>query len=310
MRIGIVGAGAVGGYFGGRLAAAGSDVTFIVRERTAARLRQDGLAIVSPLGDVALPPTMNVLGPNEAAAPFDLVLLAVKMYDLAEAAMGLRPFVNPQTAVVPVQNGVEAHEMVLTALPGIPVHAGTAHIFATLEAPGRIHHRGGFAKLLFGPVHGAPPAPLVNLEQAFRRAAVDGVLAPDITLQIWRKFIFLAPFAAITCYAGNAIGPIREDPALWDRYAALVAETVAVARAKGVALPEDAAHDRLEFTRTLPADMRASMLADLEAGRPLELDWLTGAVIRLGKETGTPVPVSEATASAIRERASGGKGAG
>ena len=298
MRIGIVGAGAVGGYFGGRLAASGEDVTFIVRERTAAALREGGLRITSPNGDLTLP-SVQVLAPGEAAEPFDLVLITVKMYDLAAAASRLASVVRPATEVVPLQNGVEAPTILAASLPGATVRGGVAYIAASLAGPGRVAHGSQFARILFGAADGSRPAPLMALEAASGKAGFEGLLTPDITLEVWRKFVFQAAFAAITCYARSAIGPIRDDPALWQRFAALLEEAVAVARAVGVALPADLARERLQFAQTLPPSMRSSMLGDLEAGQRLELDWLTGAVVRFADQTGTLVPVSRETTQAI-----------
>lgn len=292
MKIAILGAGGVGGYFGARLAADGNDVTFIARGAHAEAMRRDGLTVLSPRGDIHLNPVTLHESPRTTGL-VDLVLVAVKMYDLEAAAETIRPLLHVESAVVPLQNGVEAETILAGKLGRRPVCGGVTYIGAGIERPGVIRHTGTMARLLFGEPDGSKSWRLEALEAACRGAGIEAVLSPAIATEIWRKFVFLAPFAAITSLARSPIGPVRDDQDLWQRYAAMVAEAVAVAQARGVGLPADIVEDRLTLTRNLPPEMKSSMLQDLEAGRRLELDWLTGAVVRLGAAAGVPTPVSE-----------------
>lgn len=300
MRIAVVGAGAVGGYFGARLAAAGSDVTFVARGAHGRAMRTRGLRLLSPLGDLHLAP-VRVLAPGEPAdRPADLVLVAVKMYDLAAAGPAIRALVGPASLVLPVENGVEAAEILAPAVRPARLAAAVAYIGGHLEAPGVIRHVGTMARLVAGPLEDRPEPLLDAFASACRTAGIDFQPSRAVLVELWRKFVFLAPFAAVTTLAEAPAGAIRDDPTLWARLEALVEEAAAVGRARGVPLPADTVADRLALIRGLPAGMRSSMLTDRLAGRPLELDWLLGAAVRLGEAAGVPVPVSRATLEALR----------
>jgi 2-dehydropantoate 2-reductase len=298
MKIAILGAGGVGGYFGARLAAHGNDVTFIARGAHAAAMRSDGLRVHSAAGDLHLQPVQL----HESAVQtglVDIVLVAVKMYDLDAAADVIRPLLNIDTAVVPFQNGVEAGTILKRKLGRRYVCGGVAYIGAGIEAPGVIRHTGSMARLLFGELQPSDSWRLDTLQAACQGAGIDAALSPAITVEIWRKFLFLAPYAASTCVARAPIGAVRADASRWSQFTAMVAEAAAVARAQGVALPEGILAERVAFAQGLPAEMRSSMLQDLEAGRRLELDWLTGAVVRLGTAAGIATPASREVYDAL-----------
>jgi 2-dehydropantoate 2-reductase len=237
------------------------------------------------------------------------VLVAVKMYDLEEAAAIVRPLLHFDAAVVPFQNGVEAGAILERALGRRHVCGGVAYVAAAIEAPGVVRHVGG-GRLLFGERDGGNSWRLEMLQAACQGAGIDAALTADIGLETWRKFVFLAPFAAITCLGRATIGAVREDAMLWPRFMAMVEEAAAVARARGIALPEDVADERVAFARGLPTRMKSSMLHDLEAGRPLELDWLTGAVVRLGAEAGVATPASKEAYQALAPFRHGPPGGG
>ncbi len=285
MKIVVLGAGGVGGYFGARLASDGNDVTFIARGAHAAAMAERGLRVLSAAGDLHLQP-VKLHEHWRGTGLVDIVLVAVKMYDLAEAATAIKPLLSSDAAVVPFQNGVEAQAILEQALGRRHVCGGAAYIAASIEAPGVIRHTGKNARLVFGEPYPSDSWRLQTLEAACRSAGIDCVLSPQIEVEVWRKFIFLAPFAGITCLARTTIGAVREDPLLWRKFIAMVEEATAVARASSVDLPAGEEEDRLELARKLPTEMKSSMLHDLEAGRRLELDWLTGAVVRLGAERG------------------------
>ena len=291
MRIAVLGAGGVGGYFGARLAADGNDVTFIARGAHAAAMRERGLRVLSPLGDLHLQP-IRLHEEWRTTGLVDIVLVAVKMYDLEAAAAAVKPLLAIDTAVVPFQNGVEAQAILERVLGRRYVCGGAAYIAASIEAPGVVRHVGNAARLVFGEPRDGQSWRLETLEAACQGAGVEAVLSPRVDIEVWRKFVFLAPFAAATCIGRASIGAVREDPLLWRRFIAMVEEAAAVSRAQGVDLPPETEAERIELARRLPTGMRSSMLHDLEAGRRLELDWLTGAVVRLGSAVGVPTPVT------------------
>ena len=291
MRIAVLGAGGVGGYFGARLAAHGNEVIFVARGAHAAAMREEGLKVLSPAGDLHLNP-VKLHEDWRTTGLVDIVLVAVKMYDLADAAATIKPLLTIDTAVVPFQNGVEAQSILEQALGKRYVCGGAAYIASSIEAPGVIRHIGKGARLVFGEPRDSQSWRLETLEAACRGAGIDCLLSPEIDVEVWKKFVFLAPFAGITCFGRTTIGAVREDPMLWSRFMAMVEEAVAVARARGVALPEGMEEERITLARKLPTEMKSSMLHDLEAGKRLELDWLTGAILRLGAEAGVATPVT------------------
>lgn len=303
MRILVIGAGAVGGYFGGRLAGGGAEVTFAVRPATAEVLQRDSLRLLSPLGDLHLP-APRLLAPGSTER-FELVLICTKLRDLdAGLEIAAAHLAENGLAAAP-QNGVEAETRLAARLGPERVLGAVAYIAAVLEVPGVVRHSGTMARLVLGLPGGRDHPLLEALLAACAAAGLQAEKAADIEAAIWRKFVFLAPFAGLTASRRSAIGPLREESEAWALYTSLVEEAVAVALARGVALPPETAAEVLDFTRGLPAGMKASMLHDLEAGRPLELAWLTGAVARLGAEAGVATPASRAVVEALAPFAEG-----
>ena len=291
MRIAVLGAGGVGGYFGGRLAATGTDVTFIARGAHLAALRERGLRIESPHGDVHAPKVAATDDPTEVG-PVDLVFFAVKLYD-TEAALGLLPpLIGPATLVVPFQNGVDSVDALMRGVGREHVAGGTAYVAAVISEPGVIRHT-AMGRLIFGPL-GAEASPVLDeLLRACTRAGFDATLSGRITFDIWAKFARLSVFSGMTAVTRCPIGPLRDDPALSEMMRGALRESMAVARARGVPLT-DALIDEVQVaTAALPPNARSSMLEDLERGRPLELPWLSGAVVRIGREVGVPTPIHQ-----------------
>ncbi len=304
MRIAVIGAGAVGCYFGGRLAAAGSEVWFRSRGAQAEALRSRGLTLATPEGETRLE-RPQVFGADEAPGAFDVLLLTVKMYDLATVAAGLGRLLHRESAVVPLQNGVEAVDLLRPHVDSAHLCGGLAKIGASLVRPGVVERVGSMAQLVFGELDGRLSPRLKAFEETCRSAGIDAACVPDIERQLWEKFVFLTPFAAVTARSRRSIGPVREDPALWRDLRAMLEEAAAVGRASGVSLPADLPERIAAFIEGLPRAMRSSLLDDLEAGRRLELDWLTGAVLRLGARHGVPTPVTAAYHRALTPLAAG-----
>ncbi len=289
MRIGFIGVGGVGGYFGGLLAAAGHDVVFVARGAHLAAMQKNGLNIESPVKPMQ---GLRVHAVSDAAGekPCDLVIVAVKLWDTDSALAAAKPLVGPQTRIASVQNGIEAADKVLAAFG--PEHAlgGVAQISATIGQPGVIKHVGSMARLQLGALNGENLPLLADFAAAAQQAGFDFAEPESITRALWEKFVFLASFSGVTALTRSSIGPILAEPKTRALYEAAVREVCAIAEAKGAGLAPNHAERAIEFTAKMPAGMKASMLHDLERGARLELPWLSGAVAALGRQLGVPTP--------------------
>jgi len=289
MRIAVVGAGGVGGGFGAALAKAGADVTFIARGAHLAAMKGDGLKVVSQRGDTHLVPTQATDDPAEIG-PVDIVLFCVKLWDVESAGERIKPLVGPGTAVIPLQNGIDAHERLLPILGPSAVMGGVAQISASITAPGVITQVGTFMRMIFGELDGKRSQRAEDFLALCQKAGFDAVLSDQIITDLWMKFVLLAANASITALARQPIGQLRDDPDIRPVFIAAYQEVIDVGRAKGVTLPSDAIDRVLEFNRHAPPTMRASMALDLERGNRLELPWLGGKVAELGRQLGVPTP--------------------
>jgi 2-dehydropantoate 2-reductase len=293
-----MGAGGVGGYFGARLQQAGHDVAFFARGRHLAALKESGLTLKSPLGAAQL--RVQVFEDPAQTAPVDVVLFAVKLWDTESAAERLRPIVAANTIVIPFQNGVDSVQVLKKILPEKSVMGGSAYIATRIAAPGVIEHIGSMAGLEFGALAPAQrPAAEVFLA-ACQGAGINAKLSDDIVRVIWQKFIFLVGVSSATAVARAPLGVVRSDPELRWLFEQAMRETWRLARARGVAVADDYVDSRLAFAQTLPAEMRASMAHDLEAGGRLEAPWLCGAVAHMSAQAGLDAPVNRAVYAALR----------
>jgi 2-dehydropantoate 2-reductase len=291
MRIAIVGSGGVGGYFGGRLAAAGADVTFLARGAHLEALRTRGLRIVSPKGDLHLARVKATDDPD-AIGPIDVVFFAVKLYDSEPAAKLLPRIVDqsgPDAVVLPFQNGVDGVDIVARAVGAAHTAGGTCYVSAVIAEPGVIKHT-VMDHLIFGELDGARSPRLLRLLDVCRPAGFQSTLSDHITVDIWTKFVRLSVFSGMTAVTRCGIGAIVNDPDLLAMLKNAVGEAMAVAHAKGVPVPGTIVEDVARSYQALPPQAKASMLEDLERGRPLELPWLSGAVVRIGREVGVETP--------------------
>ena len=291
MRIAVMGAGGVGGYFGARLAQAGHDVAFVARGRHLAAMRERGLAVSSALGDVHLPKPAVTDNPA-TLPPADIVLFAVKLWDTESAAEAIRPLVAHDGVVVPFQNGVGSVERIGAIVGAERVLGGVAQIAATIAEPGVIGHTGTMARLRFGAVLPAQQPAAEALLAACTGAGIDAELVADIRRALWEKFVFLAAFSGLTSVARQPIGVLRADPDLRAALEAAMREAWTVGRAQGIALADDFIAQLMKFTDGLPAEMKSSMLNDLVAGNRLEAPWLCGAVARMAAAAGVAAPVN------------------
>jgi 2-dehydropantoate 2-reductase len=291
MRIVFFGAGGVGGYFGGRLAQAGVDVAFVARGVHLDALRRTGLRIVSPKGDAHLPRVQASADPADLGTA-DVVFLTVKMYDVDTAATQLRPLLAPGTLVVTLQNGVEATDMVARRVGREHVAGGVAYVAAVIAEPGLIRHT-ALDALIVGELDGAMSPRLLALRDAASAAGFTFTASEDIRVDLWSKFVRLSVFSSMTAATRSPLGVLRAQPALFALVEAAVDEAFAVGRAHGVALGPRVRDEVFAMYRSMPPQAKSSMLEDLERGRRLELPWLGGAVVRLGRDAGVPTPVHE-----------------
>ena len=306
MRIAVVGAGGVGGYFGGRLAAAGSDVRFLARGAHLDALRTRGLTLHSFRGDLHLPRVTATDDPH-AIGPVDIVLFTVKLYDAEAATALLPPLVGPDTAVIPLQNGVDGVEIVSRAVGREHTAGGTVYVAAVISEPGVIRHS-ALDHLIFGEPDGTRSPRLERLLDACKPAGFEVTLSDNIRIDIWTKFVRLSVFSGMTAVTRCAIGPIVADPDLYAMLKTAVREAMAVARAKGVALPDRVIEDVDRSYQGLPPHMKSSMLEDLERGRRLELPWLSGAVVRIGRDVGVPTPTHQFIETVLKPHVNGSLG--
>jgi 2-dehydropantoate 2-reductase len=303
MRIAVFGTGGVGGYFGGRLAAAGSNVSFIARGAHLAAIRERGICIQSPLGAIHVPRVDATDAPS-AIGPVDIVLFTVKLYQTEAAIPQLEPLVGPSTLVVPLQNGVESVDILSRAIGREHVAGGTAYLAAVVSEPGTIRHT-AMNRLIVGLPDGGTSPTLEAVTAAGRKAGIDAQLSPCITVDIWAKFVRLTVFSGMTALTRCPIGPLRDDVALAAMMRQALRESITVARAKGVPLTDALVDDVQVDVAALPWNAKSSMLEDLERGRPLELPWLSGAVVRIGQEVGVDTPIHRFIATVLKPHANG-----
>jgi 2-dehydropantoate 2-reductase len=306
MRIAILGAGGVGGYFGARLAAAGYDVTFIARGKHLDAMRNRGLRIESPIGNLSLN-DVKVVGSASEVGNVDFVFMTVKLWDTEEAGKSLVPLVTQGAAVVSFQNGVHKDEILRKYLPQESILGGAAYISAVISEPGVIVHNGTMQKLAFGEYDGSRSARVTALYDACVKAGFDAEISNDIVRLIWEKFVFLVGLSGTTAAVRKPIGVIREDAKTRTLLLDVMREVVAVGKAKGVALSDAFAEDRLSFFDTLPPSVTSSMHHDLERGNRLELPWLSGGVADLGAQLNVPTPCNRVIADILSPYVKGGE---
>jgi 2-dehydropantoate 2-reductase len=290
VKIAVVGAGGVGGTFGAALAKAGADVWFLARGAHLAAMRTEGLRIISARGDIHLTPTQATDDPA-AIGHADIVLFCVKLWDVESAGAHIRPLIGPNTAVIPLQNGIDASDRLIPILGSAAVMGGVAQVSAAIEGPGVVRQTGTFMRLVFGELSGKPGARGEAFLAMCRAAGFDAKHSDSIRTDLWMKFIILATNSAITAATRQPLGKLRADPEITALFEAATHEVVAVGKAAGVPLPDDAAQANLEFLAAAPPAMMASMAHDLIRGNRIELPWLSGKVVSMGRELGVPTPV-------------------
>ncbi len=298
----VSGAGGVGGLLGARLARAGERVGFVVRDESVRQLRRSGLH-VRTLGEEWTVERPDVTDRAEDLGRADVLFLATKAQDLERSARTCASIVGDRTLVVTLQNGVDAEEIVRRCVPHATVLPAVVYVAALRAETGEIRQTSDFFRIALGATGGATPPAAARIVDACRAAGVDATLQDDMPVRLWAKFLFIASVAAITASRNLRIGALRADPAAMAELSAALREGEAVARASGIALPADVVARSLDFFASLPPDITSSLHEDLLAGRPLEIEFLSGALVRRARERGLAAPTHEAAYEKLRRHA-------
>jgi 2-dehydropantoate 2-reductase len=289
MRIAVFGTGGVGGYFGGRLAHAGEDVTFIARGDHLRAIKTSGLRVDSPAGDFVIHPAQATDEAREVGE-VELVILGVKAWQVPDAARAIKPLVGSKTTVLPLQNGVEAVPQLVNELGSGNVVGGLCRIVSFVVEPGHIRHAGFTPTIIIGELDNRRTDRIASIEQVFKRAGLEITVAPDIQVALWTKFLFIASFSGVGAVANAPAGVLRSDPKWRTQMLNAMEEIYTLAHARGIKLPSDSVATVMAAVDALPEDATSSMQRDIAAGKPSELEAQNGAVVRMAHESGVDVP--------------------
>ena len=291
MRIVVFGAGGVGGYFGGRLAQAGEEVIFIARGQHLQTMREEGLRVDSVYGDFVVKP-VQVIDDPAAVSDVDIVLVAVKTWQVKEAAEAIRPMIGPRTMVVPLQNGVEAPAQLAEVVGSAHVIGGLCGLISYIAGPGHIRHAGGEPFITFGELDNRHSERVEGLYQAFSRTVgVKATVPPDIQVAMWNKFLLITAWSGVGSITRAPIGVILSLPETRRMLIQAMQEVFEVGQASQVALTPEVFERTIGFFEAVPPQGTASMQRDVMAGRPSELEAQNGAVVRLGQAVGVETPL-------------------
>ena len=290
-----------------RLAQAGLDVTFIARGAHLAAMREHGLKIENAQSGVSILKNIQATDDPSTVDVVDVVLFAVKLWDTEEAARLIAPMVGPETGILSLQNGVIKDDTLRGIFPAEAVMGGVGYVATAIARPGVIGQTGPLQRAVIGEYDGRSSDRARTLVEAFQRTGVNAELSPDIRRALWEKYVFLVGLSAMTSLTRLPIGHVRSNAGTRDMLYRIMAEAVAVGRAHGVALPEDFAEQRMAFVDGLAETMTSSMHHDLEQGNRLEIDWLSGGVVKLGAEVGVPTPANSMACAILEPHALGRK---
>lgn len=307
MKIGIVGAGAIGGFFGTRLTQAGYDVSVLARGETLAVLKRDGLTLTSATGDATVKFAAVAQDPAELG-PMDVVIFIVKGQDSVQAAEDMKPMIGPNTEIISFQNGLFGIETLAEIFGPDRVSPGITYIPAVVDRPGLVRHTGPLTRSLFGPYTARDFSLHQELADALTAVGMDIHARAEPMPEIWEKFVVLTPFHVIGCLTRMPLGGWIPSPETEDLFLRAMKEVMAVGMAKGVAITPDIAEKQVAFCKgDASPDTRASMLEDLERGKPLEIDATIGWLCREGRRLGIPTPIHETGYALLAPYRDGGR---
>lgn len=307
MKFAVIGAGAVGGFYGALLSRAGHDVSFVARGKHRDAMLANGLRIMSApeaVGEIVV--RCPVESDPAKIGVADVVILAVKTYSNAETLPQLKPLLGPSTSILTLQNGVDSAEDLAAVFGQGPVLGGATYIAGGIEAPGVIRHNGTHRRIVFGEYFNPSTelsARVSALAPVFAAADIQTEAVADIRQRLWEKFIYLAPMAAFTGASRLPIGPIWGDEFIREMFLRAVDEVERVARASGIDVPPGVRHRITEYTANVPKTMRSSLLIDLSQGKKIEVEALQGSVVRRGLATGVPTPIMSALYAVLKPHA-------
>jgi len=289
VRIAVFRTGGVGGYFGGRLAEAGEDVIFIARGDHLRAIKEKGLKVDSRDGDFVIYPAVATDTVSDVGA-VDLVIVAVKAWQVPDAARAMKPLVGSDTTVLPLQNGVDAVSQLIETLGSGSVIGGLCRIVSFVVEPGHIRHAGSTPSVIIGELDNSQTRRIATIEQLFKRAGVEITIATDIQVALWTKLLFIASYSGVGAIANTPAGVLRTDPQRRTQMLSAMQEIYALARARGINLPSDSVDTVMAAVDALSEDATSSMQRDIAAGKPSELESQNGAVVRMAHEAGIEVP--------------------
>lgn len=299
MKIAVIGTGGVGGYFGGRLAASGQDVTFIARGEHLKAIQQNGLTLNSVLGDAQVKPA-QATDDTSGVGPVDIALVCVKTWNTRDAAEAARPLVGENTGVISLQNGIQNARILTEALGEAPVMGGLCRIISYIEAPGVIRHDSQMQSVTFGEFSRERTPRAEAFLAACEAAKIDITLSDDIQRDIWGKFLAIAAFAGMTSLTRQPIGPVMAQRDTRELVRRVLDEVHDVGQAVGVNWADGAVEKSFQFLDNLEPNLTTSMQRDLEAGNRMELSAINGAVVEMGRETGVDTPINQAIYGALQ----------
>jgi 2-dehydropantoate 2-reductase len=299
MRIAVLGSGGVGGYYGALLAQSGQDVTFLARGKHLQAIQEHGLRIESVHGDFQIQPAQATDDPARVGA-VDLVLFTVKSYDLQATAARAHSLFGPHTVVLPLLNGLDAADQLSAVFGTEHVLAGLTHISSSIAEPGVIRQVSNVRRITFGEQDGRITPRAERIRDFLSASGIQVVLTPAVRTALWEKFIFIASISGVCCLARQPIGPILNTPESRQLFVDALREVEAVGRACGVALPSDIVDRTLELAEGFAPETRPSLLVDLEAGRRLELEAMSGTVVRYGRAASITTPVHGMVYAALK----------
>jgi 2-dehydropantoate 2-reductase len=306
MKIAVIGSGGVGGFYGLKLVQAGHDVTFLARGAHLRAIKEGGLHVENDLGN-HFSARVNATDDIAQLGRPDLIIIAVKMWDLEQIARDLKKIAGPETAVLSLQNGVIKDYMLRKVFGDDAVIGGVGYVATTIGRPGVIAQTGALQRIRLGEYDGQKRPRSAELVESFASVGVDATLADNIARVLWEKYVFLVGLSSMTCLTHLTIGPIRENEGSRRVLRSVIAEGVAVGRAHGVALPEDYADECMRLVDGLPYTMTSSMFHDMEKGNRIELPWLGGGIVSLAQDTDVAVPVNTMIADALSPYVNGRK---